>query len=291
MQKLLGIYTGIVIENSGYQRDGSFIPGTVLVKIDGVTPKRYIENYKGIPSSNVKGIMDKEMALTYAVPAYIMTPIIGESSMGKYNAASNKSSISDVTSDPSNFGGSKIELKPPSAQFEIMNKHGRDKFSDGPAKHATTINNPNGNSFFPDHRYKAGKGVFAIPEVNSRVVVQFGNGSSSFPIIIGKINTTDEIEGYYTAGTQGEIKPTYPNAFQNNKNPSADGTISGNSASSSNSGSSNSDGASVYANSIDEAIDLVSGTSSPISPGPIDYSQPRSGYLNSLGDEDISGVF
>jgi hypothetical protein len=218
MKKLFGIYTGIVVENSGYQRDGSFIPGTILVKIDGITPRRYSENYKGIPSLNVKGSLDKEAALTYAVPAYIMAPIMGESSMGKYNAVSNKSSISDVTSDPSNFGGSKIDLKPPSAQFNIMNKHCRDKFSDGPAKHATTINNSDGNSYFPDHRYKAGKGVFAIPEINSRVIVQFGNGSASFPIVVGKLNTSDEIEGYYTSG-DSNVKATYPSHFQNNSKP------------------------------------------------------------------------
>jgi hypothetical protein len=218
MQKLFGKYTGIVVENSGYQRDGSFIPGTVLVKIDGITPRRFTEKYKGLPSSNVKGDIDKEMALSYAVPAYIMTPIIGESSMGKYNAASNKSSISDVTTDAAGFGSSKIPLKPPSAQFVIMNKHGRDKFSDGPAEHATTINNPDGNSYFPDHRYKAGKGVFAVPEVNSRVVVEFINGSESLPVITGKLNTSDEIEGYYGAGDTG-TRPTYPFFFQNNNKP------------------------------------------------------------------------
>jgi hypothetical protein len=216
MKKLLGKYTGIVIENSGYQRDGSFIPGTVLVKVDGITPRRYTERYKGIPSLNVGGTLDKEMALSYAVPAYIMAPIIGESSMGKYNASSNKSDISDVTTDASGFGGSKISLKPPSAQFDIMNKHCRDKNSDGPAKHATTINNPDGNSYFPDHRYKAGKGVFAIPEINSRVIVEFINGSQSFPVIVGKLNTSDEIEGYYDAGG---TKPDYPFFFQNNSKP------------------------------------------------------------------------
>ena len=218
MQKLFGKYTGIVVENSGYQRDGSFIPGTVLVKIDGITPRRYTERYKGLPSSNVGGVIDKEMALSYAVPAYIMTPIIGESSMGKYNAAGNKSSISDVTTDAAGFGSSKISLKPPSAQFDIMNKHGRDKFSGGPAEHATTINNPDGNSYFPDHRYKAGKGVFAVPEVNSRVVVEFINGSESLPVITGKLNTSDEIEGYYGAGDTG-TRPTYPFFFQNNSKP------------------------------------------------------------------------
>lgn len=216
MDKLFGLYKGIVVENSGYQRDGTYIPGTVLVKIDGITPRRFVEKYKGIPSSNVGGSLDVDMAIGYEIPAYIMTPIMGESSMGKYNASSNKSSISDVTTDAAGFGSSKIPLKPPSAQFQIMNKHGRDKFSDGPAKHATTINNPDGNSFFPDHRYKAGKGVFAVPEVNARVIIQFVNGSRSFPIIVGKLNTSDEIEGYYNVGG---TRPTYPFVFQNNSKP------------------------------------------------------------------------
>jgi hypothetical protein len=216
MDKLFGLYKGIVVENSGYQRDGTFIPGTVLVKIDGITPRRFVERYKGIPSKNVGGTLDKDTAIGYEIPAYIMTPIMGESSMGKYNASSNKSSISDVTTDAAGFGSSKIPLKPPSAQFSIMSQ--RDKFSDGPEKNGTTINNSDGNSFFPDHRYKAGKGVFAVPEVSARVLIQFCNGSRSFPIIIGKLNTSDEIEGYYTAGDT-ETKPTYPFFFQNNSNP------------------------------------------------------------------------
>ena len=216
MDKLFGLYKGIVVENSGYQRDGTYIPGTVLVKIDGITPRRFVEKYKGVPSSNVGGTLDVDMAIGYEIPAYIMTPIMGESSMGKYNASSNKSSISDVTTDAAGFGSSKIPLKPPSAQFQIMNKHGRDKFSDGPAKHATTLNNPDGNSFFPDHRYKAGKGVFAVPEVNARVIVQFVNGSRSFPMIVGKLNTSDEIQGYYDVGG---TRPTYPYVFQNNSKP------------------------------------------------------------------------
>jgi site-specific DNA-methyltransferase (adenine-specific) len=154
MDKLFGLYKGIVVENSGYQRDGTFIPGTVLVKIDGITPRRFVERYKGIPSKNVGGTLDKDTAIGYEIPAYIMTPIMGESSMGKYNASSNKSSISDVTTDAAGFGSSKIPLKPPSAQFSIMSQ--RDKFSDGPEKNGTTINNSDGNIFFneSEHSWK-----------------------------------------------------------------------------------------------------------------------------------------
>jgi hypothetical protein len=268
MDKLFGIYKGIVIENSGYQRDGTYIPGTVLVKIDGVTPRTFAESYKGIPSQNVQGSLDKETALATEIPAYIMTPIMGESSMGKYNAASNKSSISDVTTDAAGFGGSKIELKPPSAQFKIMNDKGRDKFSDGPDKYTTTINNSDGNSFFPDHRYKAGKGVFAIPEVNSRVIIQFCNGSRSLPIIIGKINTPDEIEGYYdVSGT----RPTYPYVFQNNSKP---GT--GPSSSSPSSGGSN---VSDDQLSFDSAVNQLNKLA----------VNPNAGY-DIQGDSDLSPV-
>jgi hypothetical protein len=48
------------------------------------------------------------------------------------------------------------------------------------------------------------------------VIVEFINGSQSFPVIVGKLNTSDEIEGYYDAGG---TKPDYPFFFQNNSKP------------------------------------------------------------------------
>lgn len=213
--ELNGIYEGTVIDNTGYQRNGSYIPGTALVKIHGVTPSRFGEVFNAIPTANTQGIMDIETARAYETPATIMYGVMGEGTKGKYNPTLDKNSASDVTTDTSSFGSS-TPLNPPSAAYKIMDPKLRDRYSDGPSKHITAINNPDGNSYFPDHRYKAGKGVYAVPEPNAKVYVMFVRGSRSYPLIVGERRSTEEYNGYYGASNSGQ-RPNYPLAFQNIK--------------------------------------------------------------------------
>ena len=208
MDKFYGIYSGIVIGNSGREGGRDIPGGYVLVKINGLTPSRYTESYRAVPASNTDGRLDEEFARDFEVLARVVTPIIGESAMGKYNATLNKNSITDVTTVPGKFGTDN-DLIPPSAGFQLMTI--RTKSSD---QHNNVIakNNPYGNSFYPDHRYRAGKGVYAIPERNTRVAVMFENGDRAAPIVVGKLPEDTEIEGFYN---KGGIRPGYPGPYQN----------------------------------------------------------------------------
>ena len=92
MDGLNGIYTGIVIDSKGIKSNGVYpdqFIGQVLVKITGVTPSRFNEDYKAIPSSNVDGSLDLNMAKQSEILAYVMQPITGESTQGVYNATTN----------------------------------------------------------------------------------------------------------------------------------------------------------------------------------------------------------
>jgi hypothetical protein len=209
MNKYHGIYTGIVISNSGREQEREIPSGYVLVKIDGITPTRFSETYRAVPASNTSGSLDEDFARSVEVLARVLSPIFGESTMAKYNATTNTNSITHVTTIPDKFDSN--ELIPPSGTFFPFSKHTRSKSSDQ-HKNVIAKNNTYGHSFFPDHRYRAGSGVFAVPERNTRVLVMFLNGNRSAPVVIGKVNDTQEVEGFYN---KGGVRPGYPGPFQN----------------------------------------------------------------------------
>jgi len=198
MNNLNGIYTGIVIDNKGKPRigDDRFI-GQVLVKINGVTPSGYSENYKAVPSSNVEGSLDLKTAMNSEILAYVMSPITGESSQGIYDSQKNTTAATRSVA---------------SKQFTLMHKKLRDSHCDGPKKHLTPVNNPYGNNYFPNYPWNTGLGSYGIPEVNSRVIVGFLKGYRSFPIVLGKLNTPDEQESFYN---RGRVLGNAPNDAQN----------------------------------------------------------------------------
>jgi hypothetical protein len=213
MNNLNGFYTGIVVDSTGYKnavtREGTRIIGQVLVKINGVTPSRFDESYKAVPSSNVDGSLDIETAKSGEVLAYVMQPITGESSQGLYNSSTNTTQATRTVA---------------SKQFSLM-KIG-DSFRNGPKKHLTPINNPYGNNYFPNYPWNAGLGSYGIPEVNSRVIVGFIKGFRSFPIVLGKLPTPDEQESFFI---RGGVYGNAPGASQNygGKPGSGSGSTSG----------------------------------------------------------------
>lgn len=189
MNSLYGIYTGIVIDNTGYDQPGSidgmrFI-GQVLVKINGITPAEFSEFYKAVPSGNVDGVLDIDTAKKTGILAYVMQPINGQSTQGLYDAQQNTTAATRRVA---------------SKQYTIMHNKLRDSFCDGPTAKLTPRNNPYGNNFFPNYPWNTGLGRYGIPEINTRVIVGFLRGSSSFPIILGKIPTQDEQESFYKKG-------------------------------------------------------------------------------------------
>ena len=201
-----GIYTGIVVDNTGVRNASETPSGKVLVHIDGITPTKLTsQRYKGLPASNVKGTLDVETTKKFQVLAKVLMPIVNESSPGIYDA--NKNTNTPTRSVPAN-------------QYKQFSDAQRDAFSDQ-VKNVVRKNNTYGHSFTSDYRSAGGMGVFAIPEPGTRVRIMFENGNLSSPIIIGQVNTSDEFAAIYKSG---KTYPTLPKASQNYFKSSSDST-------------------------------------------------------------------
>lgn len=192
-----GIYTGIVVDNTGVREPCEVPSGKVLVHIDGVTPTNLrSQSYKGLPASDVKGTLDVETTKKFQVLAKVLMPIVNESSPGIFNA-------NDNTNKPTRAV--------PANQYSQFNDAARDKFSDQ-VDNVVRKNNTYGHSYTSDYRSTGGMGVFAVPEPGTRVRIMFENGNLASPIVIGQVNTSDEFAAVYKSG---DTYPTLPKAAQN----------------------------------------------------------------------------
>jgi hypothetical protein len=117
--------------------------------------------------------------------------------MGRYNAKDDTYNVGE---------------KVPASQYAPFANALRDPFSDQ-TKNIVRKNNTHGHSYYPDHRHKGGTGVFAIPEVGARVLVMFEGGKLSSPVVVGKINTSDEFQSIHS--TPEGVMPGVPKGYQN----------------------------------------------------------------------------
>ena len=214
MSKLHGLYKGVVVFDSDVadSTNTSGAAGRVKVKVEGVSySSNKSESYRFPRGRNVTGgILPEniEYINSFETWAYVSSPVMGESSMGKYNASRDAASISD-SSDISLFGINGSNGTPPAVQFNLHSVS--DAYVAGPEALGTSGTNTYGYSYYCDNRSNSSKGVFAIPTVGTHVVVQFLNGSKNFPIITGVINSTEDIKTIF--GAEGNAGPGYPNAF------------------------------------------------------------------------------
>jgi hypothetical protein len=214
MSKLHGLYKGVVVFDSDVadSTSESSAAGRVKVKVEGVSySSNKSESYRFPRGRNVAGgILPENIDYidSFETWAYVSSPVMGESSMGKYNASRDAASISD-SSDISLFGINGSNGTPPAVQFNLHSVS--DAYVAGPEALGTSGTNTYGYSYYCDNRSNCSKGVFAIPTVGTHVVVQFLNGSKNFPIITGVINSTEDIKTIF--GAEGNAGPGYPNAF------------------------------------------------------------------------------
>lgn len=214
MSKLHGLYKGVVVFDSDVAdpKHTTGATGRVKVKIEGVSySTNKSESYRYPRGRNVRGgVLPENIDLldSFETWAYVSTPVMGESSMGKYNAARDAASISD-SSDISLFGINGSNGAPPAVQFNLHSV--ADAYVAGPDVLGTSGTNTYGYSYYCDNRSNSSKGVFAIPTVGTHVIVQFLNGSKNYPIIVGVINSTEDIRRIF--GAEGNAGPSYPNAF------------------------------------------------------------------------------
>jgi hypothetical protein len=220
MSNLLGLYKGVVVFDSDVadSKNALGATGRVKVKIEGVSySNSESESYRYPRGKNITGgILPENIKHidNYETWAYVAAPVMGESSMGKYNASRDAASTTD-SSDISLFGLDGNNGSPPAAQFGL-NSVG-DAYVAGPDVLGTSGVNTYGYSYFCDNRSHIGKGVYAIPAVGTHVIIQFLNGSKNYPIIVGVINSISDIKRMF--GAENNAGPSYPNAFSSTVQP------------------------------------------------------------------------
>lgn len=186
MDKNFGIYTGIVIDSTGYvdviSKEGIRFIGQVMVKINGITPSLIDESFDEVPSGNVEGTMALRTAASTEVLAYIMQPIMGSSTPGIYNSSNNNTTF---------------QRNNPARTFKLMGPKNRGIAGSGPKTEMIPTNNPYCNNYFPNYPWNTGLGSYSIPEVNTSVIIGFLNGARNLPIVLGKLPKQDELESFY----------------------------------------------------------------------------------------------
>ena len=207
------LYIGTVVGNADYAKDtNNQYLGRVLVKIPGLTVIGKSNMSYKTAGSNVGGSLNqgviKKVEEFENIWAYVLAPIAGESSIGKYNRTKDTSSLADGN-DMGNFDDPSRYTTPPASQFSSQNFDG---FTQGPAGNMTAGVNPYGNSYVTENYSDSGKGMFSMPSINSKVLIGFINGSRGLPVVLGKINSESEIEQIYGVGA---AYPDYPGVFEN----------------------------------------------------------------------------
>jgi len=207
------LYIGTVVGNADYAKDATNqYLGRVLVKIPGLTIiDKNSMSYKTV-GSNVGGSLNqgvvKKVEEFENIWAYVLAPIAGESSIGKYNRTKDASSLADGN-DMGNFDDNSRYTTPPASQFTSQMFDG---FTNGPAGNMTAGVNPYGNCYVTENYSDSGKGLFSMPGINSKVLIGFIHGSRGLPIVLGKINAESEIEQIHGVGA---AYPDYPGVFEN----------------------------------------------------------------------------
>lgn len=225
------MYMGIVIQNNDPQ-----YRGRVKVFVPHVTPtvyKNWTENSDNQPAvdrvfkfigSNVGSdltniIDDLKLILPWAEVA---SPILGESSAGRYHAASKKATTSDGSNFNYLFGNNATTpyvqnldniAEKPGHIYDMATVNLSDAFNN---PQLTNVNNVNKLSYnyTPECYSNSGKGSFAVPNVGSHVWVFFNAGDPLKPVIFSASHGASEWNSIFDA-TVGQPGLDYPGEWEN----------------------------------------------------------------------------
>jgi hypothetical protein len=228
--KYFGNYMGIVVQNNDPQ-----YRGRVKVFVPHVTPtvyKNWTENSDNQPAvdrvfkfigSNVGSdltniIDDLKLILPWAEVA---SPITGESSAGRYHAATKQATTSDGSNFNYLFGSSPTPYaqnldgiaEKPGHIYDMATVNLADAFNN---PQLTNVNNVNKLSYnyTPECYSNSGKGSFAVPNVGSHVWVFFNAGDPLKPVIFSVSHGASEWNSIYDA-TVGQPGLDYPGEWEN----------------------------------------------------------------------------
>ena len=213
MKNLNGFYRGVIVQNNDPQKLGRvkiFVPHIHLSLLDLEESDHDKEFYFGEFGTNYQKKDPNLVDLTKYMEkiklklpwAEVSLPITG-GGYSSFNSASNKATISDspsyanqIAEDDGSTGapaGAEVKANPPSDRFSSS--------SDNP--------NPLGATYNTQSFYNAPKGMFGIPQVNTKVWVFFLDGNPNTPVVFGYSPS---------ASTYGQIydDTNHPSGYENN---------------------------------------------------------------------------
>ena len=213
MKTLNGFYRGIIVQNNDPLKLGRvkvFVPHLHLSSLD-IDPEDYNkEFYFSEFGTNYNKSNPNMIDLTKYIEkiklklpwAEVSLPITG-GGFSSFNSPSNRASTSDSpfyvnqgVEDDSSTGAPEGALKqayPP-----------RDKFSS-----STDTPNPLGSAYTTESYYNAPKGMFGVPQVNTKVWLFFLEGNSNNPVVFGYSPSPNSYNQIYD-------DTTYPSGYENN---------------------------------------------------------------------------
>lgn len=232
MQKVDGIYKGLVIQNNDPEKRGRvkvfvpFISTTIHTQWNELaTDKKFKFPDK---SSVLSPVWEK---LKESLPwAEQCAPIFGESGSGRYNAVTETGSISDSALDFGRydntnkiFGGALSFVQSAEDSDKFGGKSGiiHEKNPKNDSFNTTENNvnrvNPYSYEFKPKTYSNSAKGLFSIPSVGSHVWVSFLDGNHLHPIYFGVSFGADDFSSIFSSIED------YPANFENYS--SSDGQV------------------------------------------------------------------
>lgn len=226
IEKFNSIYLGIVVQNNDPDHRGRvkvWVPHVSVNVYDKWSQLKKDQSFSfpGTPGGdNLSAILPE---LKDALPwAEFASPIIGASTAGYYNAATDTNTTSDApiayAHPGSNFANSSS-----ATNIDPEKKGGKPGayFETNPVSDAfgntSKINSAHFNQFADTYRpatySNSAKGLFSIPNVGAHVWVFFKEGSPLFPVYFGASFGANDFTSIFQAASG--IYPDYPDAFEN----------------------------------------------------------------------------
>lgn len=222
--KYLGNYLGIVVANNDPSHSGRvkiFVPHispNVYDKWNQLTKdKKFKFLGKNIKSDLNDIVEDLKDILPWSECA---SPLVGETSSGRYNSYDRQASISDSNNYETvkpieNFKATKYSQnddgtgEKPSNIYEKYNFALKDAFT-SPSSSGANKGNAYGTSYRPVSYSNKPKGSFTIPAVGAHVWVFFAEGDPLSPVYFASSHGSQEWQSVYDVAD-------YPNSYENKK--------------------------------------------------------------------------
>lgn len=213
MKQLHGFYRGIIVQNNDPQKLGRvkvFVPHIHLVALDIDEEDYDKEFYFGEFGTNYQKKDENLVDLSkyiekikFKLPwAEVSLPITGGGG-SSFNSAANRATVSDspsfanqVAEEDGSTGapaGAEVKANPPSDRF------------------SSSSDNPNalGAAYSTQSFYNAPKGMFGVPQVNTKVWLFFLEGNPNTPVVFGYSPSASTYSQIYD-------DTNYPSGYENN---------------------------------------------------------------------------